>query len=76
MTRKLRYTTQVQGWIFPSKPGLVWHSGKWWVNGIETRQVYNNGSLSVLYAGSKCSIKKLRKEAQPCNITIHDDCPF
>lgn len=76
MSNKLRIDVIVDGWHFPSKPNLIWHSGKFWLNEIPAKIVFNNGSNSINYYGSKISVKKLRKEAQPCKITIIDSCPF
>jgi hypothetical protein len=76
MSKKLRTEVTVKGWIFPSLPGLVWHSGKFWLNDQPCKQVFNNGSISILYAGSKRSLKKLRQEAQPCMVTVMGGCPF
>jgi len=69
---------QVKGYYFTNVPNLFWHSGKFWMNGKEVKQVYNNGSLSLLlYGSSKKSIKRLRKCARPCTITIYEEqLPF
>jgi len=51
----------IDGYYFPAINGLFWHSGKFWFNEIEVKQVNNNGSLSILlYGNSKKSVKKLR----------------
>lgn len=76
MRQKLRTEVKVKGYHFLSKPGLIWHSGKFWLNEEPAKLVFNNGSNSINYFGSKISIKKLRKEAQPCTVTIIDSCPF
>ncbi|OJV30468.1 MAG: hypothetical protein BGO32_08725 [Bacteroidetes bacterium 37-13] len=76
MRRKLRCEVKVQGWYFPSMPGLVWHSGKFWMNHKEVPVVYNNGSRAILLGNTKYGIKKLRKDAQSCVVTILDDMPF
>lgn len=70
MNKKVRADIATAGYYFTNYPGLIWHSGKWWVNDIETKVVYNNGSLSVMYAGSKLSIRKLRKLAIKCTVNI------
>ena len=69
---------QVYGYTFKSVPNLVWHSGKFWMNDKEVKQVCNNGSISLLlYGSSKKSLKKLRKEAVKSIITIEEEkLPF
>lgn len=69
---------KVQGYYFKNVPNLVWHSEKFWMNDKEVKKVYNNGSLSLLlYGTSKKSIKKLRKQAIKCTITIYcEPSPF
>lgn len=76
MKRKVRIDAKVIGYYFPSKPNLIFHSGKFWVNDLEAKLIYNNGSQSVLYGSSKLSIKKLRKEAMKCEVTLIDSLPF
>jgi len=71
-----RIDVKIKGWCFPSKPNLIWHSGKFWLNDSPAKIVFNNGSNSILYYGSKISIKKLRLESQPCEVTLIDSCPF
>lgn len=68
----------VEGYRFASVPNLFFHSGKFWMNGKEVRQVYNNGSKALLlYGVSKKSIKQLRKQAIKCTITIYKELsPF
>lgn len=73
---KVRIEVKTIGYYFTKYHGLIWHSGKFWVNEKETKIVYNNGSKSVLYSGSKLGLKKLRKQAIKCQIKIMDDCPF
>lgn len=73
---KVRCDAKVKGWYFPSKQNLIWHSGKFWLNDSPAKLVFNNGSNSINYYGSKISIKKLRKEAVECEVTIIDSCPF
>lgn len=76
MSAKVRIKTKVKGWYFPTHPGLVWHSGKFWVNEREAKMISNNGSKAVLYGGTKLGVKKLRTKAVPCEIEIIDDMPF
>jgi hypothetical protein len=68
----------VEGYTFKSVPNLLWHSGRFWMDNKEVKQVNNNGSLSLLlYGSSKKSIKKLRKEAVKSLITIEEEkLPF
>jgi len=62
---------EVDGYYFIGYEGLIWHSGKFWFNEQEVKQVFNNGSLSILlYGSSKKSIKQLRKLAKPCRIKL------
>ena len=71
MNTKVRLNSvKITGYIFTGYPGLVFHSGKWWVDEKETKPVYNNGSLSILYGCSKKSIAQLRKIAVKCVIDI------
>lgn len=69
---------EINGYYFIGYEGLLWHSGKFWYNEIEIKQVYNNGSLSILlYGTSKKSIKQLRKLARPCIIKLlKETLPF
>lgn len=76
MREKIRIEVKVAGWYFPSHPGLVWHSGKFWMDGKPAKLVYNNGSKALLIAGTKYGMRKLRKEAVKCEVTILDDMPF
>lgn len=77
MSKKIRILSiKVEGWIFKGYPGLVWHSGVWWLNDREVRPVYNNGSKSILYGGSKKSIRKLRGLAVKTVIEIDNGLPF
>ena len=76
MRKKLRSDVKVKGWFFPSHNGLVFHSGKFWQNHEEVRRVNNNGSVSLLLGGVKYGLKKLRADAQPCDVTIIDSVPF
>lgn len=75
MSKKLRCEVRVKGWHFPALPGLIWHSNNFWFNHEKAPVVYNNGSRAVLVAGTKFGIQKLRKNAQPCDVTILDDMP-
>lgn len=69
---------KVHGYYFTNVPNLYWHSGKFWMNGVEVSKVYNNGSMALLlYGCSKKSIKQLRKTAKPCIITFYEESlPF
>ena len=69
---------EVKGYYFVGYEGLLWHSGRFWFNEEEVKQVYNNGSLSILiYGSTKKSIKQLRKVAKPCTIKIYKEkLPF
>lgn len=60
----------INGYYFLNEPGLFWHSGKFWYDEKEVKQVFNNGSLSVLIGNKKLGVKKLRKNAKPCVINI------
>jgi hypothetical protein len=72
MNRKFRLKeVEINGYYFTNTEGLFWHSGKFWFNEQEIKQVNNNGSLSILlYGSSKRSVKKLRKFARPCKIKL------
>lgn len=79
MNNKFRLKdVEINGYYFIGYEGLFWHSGKFWYNEIEVKQVYNNGSLSILlYGSSKKSIKQLRKIAKPCKIKLlKETLPF
>lgn len=69
---------ETNGYYFLNVPHLFWHSGKFWMHDKEVKQVYNNGSLSLLlYGSSKKSIKQLRKLARPCKIKLFtEELPF
>jgi hypothetical protein len=69
---------EIDGYYFTEIAGLYWYSGKFWFNEKEVKQVYNNGSLSLLlYGSSKKSIKKLRKQAGKCRIKLFTEkLPF
>ena len=69
---------EIDGYYFTGYEGLYWHSGKFWFNEEEVKQVYNNGSLSILlYGSTKKSIKQLRKLAKPCKIKLFkESLPF
>ena len=62
--------SEIDGYCFTNIEGLLWHSGKFWFNEKEVKEVYNNGSKSILIYGSKRSIKQLRKFASPCKIKL------
>lgn len=79
MNRKFRLKeVEINGYYFTNIDGLFWHSGKFWFNENEVKEVYNNGSLSILlYGSSKKSIKQLRKFAKPCKIKLFtESLPF
>ena len=79
MNRKIRYKdAETDGYYFIGYEGLLWHSGAFWLNENEVKQVYNNGSLSLLlYGNTKKSIKQLRKLAKPCKIKLlKETIPF
>ena len=78
MSKKIRIRTKVEvdGFYFPSMPGLIWHSDSFWLYERKLKYVYNNGSKSILIGSSKHGLNKFRKEAKPCKITILNDCPF
>ena len=76
MRDKVRITVKVKGYYFPKYHGLVWHSGKFWLNELPAKMRENNGSKSVMYAGTKLGVIKLRKQAVPCIIEIIDQLPF
>mgnify|MGYP000970668739 CR=1 FL=1 len=67
---KIRHIIRIDGYLFNGFPELVFHSHKWWIDEKETKPIYNNGSLSINYYGSKKSIKQLRKLAVKCQIEI------
>lgn len=69
---------EIDGYYFIGIEGLYFHSDKFWFNEEEVKQVYNNGSLSILlYGTSKKSIKKLRKQARRCRIKLFTEpLPF
>jgi hypothetical protein len=69
---------EIAGYYFPGIEGLIWHSGKFWMNETEVKEVYNNGSKSILlYGSTKKSIKQLRKSAKPCKVKIFTETlPF
>ena len=72
MSHKFRLQDiETEGYYFPGYEGLYWHSGSFWFNEDEVKQVCNNGSLSILlYGSTKKSIKQLRKIARPCKIKL------
>lgn len=78
MSQKIRIRTklEVDGFYFPSMSGLVWHSDNFWLHQNKLKYVYNNGSKSILIGGTKHGLRKFRKEAKPCKITILDELPF
>jgi hypothetical protein len=78
MNNKVRLDTKIEvnGFYFPSMPGLVFHSGIFWLNNNKVKYVYNNGSKAILIAGTKRGLTKFRKEALPCVVTIYNNLPF
>lgn len=77
MTRILEI--RVTAYKFSNFTNLLYHSNKWWFDGAEVKEIYNNGSLSFLIAGVKYGknkfLKQRRKDAIKCTIII-DNCPF
>ena len=69
---------EIDGYYFTNTPFLFWHSGKFWYNEIEVKEVYNNGSKSILlYSSSKIGVKKLRRFAKSCKIKLYiEPLPF
>ena len=69
---------EINGYFFTEIDGLFWHSGKFWMNDKPVKEVYNNGSKSILlYGSTKKSIVKLRKCAKHCIIKIYvEKMPF
>ena len=69
---------EIDGYYFTNIAGLFWHSGKFWYNETEVKEVYNNGSKSILlYGCSKLGVKKLRKSAKKCRIKLYtESLPF
>lgn len=69
---------EIDGYYFTNIPCLFWHSGKFWYNEVEVKEVYNNGSKAILlYGSSKTGVKKLRKFARPCKIKLYiEPLPF
>ena len=78
MSNKIRLRTKIEvdGFYFPSIPSLVFHSNNFWLHECKVKYVYNNGSKALLIGSTKHGMRKLRKEAMPCKVTIIDDCPF
>lgn len=79
MSKKFRLLDVViDGYYFIGYEGLLWHSGKFWQNEEEVKQVFNNGSLAILlYGSSKKSVRQLRKLARPCKIKLlKEKLPF
>lgn len=79
MSRKFRIKeVEIHGYYFVGIEGLLWHSGKFWFDEQEVKEVYNNGSKAILLHGStKRGIKKLRKLARPCTIKLlAESLPF
>jgi hypothetical protein len=63
---------EVDGYYFTNIEGLFWHSGCFWMNDEKVKEVFNNGSKSILIYGSqKRGVKKLRSFAKHCKIKLH-----
>jgi hypothetical protein len=73
--------TRIEAYKFHNYPNLVFHSGKFWQNDFEVKEVANNGSISLIINGVKKGKIKLLKELRnknnyyKCTIII-DECPF
>lgn len=68
---------EIDGYYFTNVEGLYWHSGMFWFNEEPVKEVYNNGSKSILlYGSSKKSVRQLRKVARPCKIKLITNSPF
>ncbi len=69
---------EIDGYYFTNVDGLFWHSGKFWFNEVEVKEVYNNGSKSILiYGSTKMGVKKLRTFAKRCKIKLYiEHLPF
>ena len=69
---------EVSGYCFTNIKNLFWHSGKFWMYNKEVKEVYNNGTKSILlYGTEKRGVIKLRKFAQACKIIIYTEpLPF
>ena len=79
MSRKFRLKeVEIPGYYFIGIEGLLWHSGKFWYNEEPVKEVYNNGSKSILlYGTTKRGVKKLRTIAKPCTIKLMtENLPF
>lgn len=68
---------EINGYSFPGYTSLLWHSGSFWIREDKAKMICNNGSLSVLYFGSKKSVRQLRKIAVKCKVKIYEEpLPF
>ena len=73
---------RIDGYKFHSQPNLVWHSGKFWYNEVEVKEVFNNGSMAMEINGVKKGKKKFLKALKKagnvykCVIVIDDNLPF
>jgi hypothetical protein len=78
MNKKFRIKeVETDGYYFPGYSGLIWHSGDFWIGEIKAKKISNNGSLSLLYFGSKKSVKQLRLIAKKCKVKIFEEpLPF
>jgi len=81
MSKKVRIDKiEVVGYCFPSFPGLVLHSNKFWLDEEPVKEIYNNGSAAFVIGGVKKGKKKLlaalRKEAIKCTIVLDNRLPF
>jgi hypothetical protein len=75
MSQKIRIDSiKLTGYIFHSFPGLVFHSGKFFMNEKTVKEVYNNGSIAIMLYGKKYGkeklLRKLRTEAVKCEIEL------
>ena len=69
---------EIDGYYFTNTPYLFWHSGNFWYKENKVKEVYNNGSKSIiLFGSSKIGVKKLRKFAKLCRIKLNTEpLPF
>lgn len=72
-------SVKIEGFVFRDFPGLIFHSGKFWVGEMPVKEVYNNGSVAMVIYGVKRGKAKLlpilRKQAVKCLIEL-TVCPF
>ena len=71
MSHLFRYEQiEIDGYYFINHQGLYWHSGHFWDGEQKVKQVYNNGSLAILFGTKKLGVKKLRPQAIKCKIKL------